>query len=530
MKIFIAFEGFCESFDISSDQTVQAIKLMIKDYFNIPLSEDKQGRQYLDLIYAGAILKDSWILADVGISVSSTIKCVVKEEDKPVLYIYNVVTQEKVPIEGSISLLATKVSLLKTLVTLKCGLPNSVYCFRTPEGREMYDCNTLNDYQLDIGSTLRLDVWDGWKEFLTGCLLGNKHIVQRFLSDEEPVLKYQKRVALYVAAFFGHLELTAWILKQGVSPYEAVGVHPYREWCQETHHPDITKCPVHAAAEAGQLIILKAFVNYSVLCLQCQNPEGKIPLNVCIKHKHKDCVQYLVTKMWSVVSYPNFSLPMKIYIKLKQWLLRAQNHIPTLKWFNQATVFRTRVGDTVIVDGFTKTKMTSKARIKAAGNKNYKLPNLTDQTPHEKNSCPLTVTKENQKLIKLKLPPLDEVNKLHNKLRLHQKKNIRKKSAQPRKDGSMDQNMCLAKVPLPSISSFRNLRPPFYYSTPNAKLLLNSSSDSFSEHHGRTPRDNAIYCLAIARDKAGAVISFVGPNICWRETRFHIIHRTLPQV
>ncbi|XP_007057503.2 protein ANKUB1 isoform X2 [Chelonia mydas] len=498
MRIFIAFEGFCESFDISSDQTVQAVKLMIKDYFHIPLSEDKKGRQYLELIYAGAILKDNWILADIGISVSSTIKCVVKEEDKPAFYVYNAVTQEKVPIKGSIYLLATKVSLLKTLVTLKCGFPNSVYCLRTPEGKEMYDCNTLNDYQLDIGTTLRLDVWDGWKEFLTGCLLGNKHTVQRFLSDEEPVLKYQKRVALYMAAFFGHLELTAWILKQGVKPNEAVGVHPYREWCQETHHPDVTKCPVHAAAEAGQLIILKAFVNYSVLCVECQNPEGQIPLNICIKHKHKDCVLYLVTKMWSVVSYPNFSLPMKIYIKLKQWLLRAQSHILTTKWLNQAIVFRTRVGDTVIVDGFTKPKMTSKARIEAAGNKDHKLPNLTDQTPHEKDSCSLTVTKGNQTVIKLRLPPLEDANKLPNIHRLHQKKSIRKKAAQPRKDESMDQNMCLAKVPLPPISSLRNSRPPFYYSTPNAQLLLNSSSECFSEHNGRTPRDNAIYCLAIA--------------------------------
>ncbi|KAF7243215.1 Protein ANKUB1 [Varanus komodoensis] len=78
MRIFVAFEGLCESFDISSENTVKEVKLMIKDYFHVPLSEDKQGRRYLELMYAGAVLKDSWVLADVGISVSSTIKCVVK--------------------------------------------------------------------------------------------------------------------------------------------------------------------------------------------------------------------------------------------------------------------------------------------------------------------------------------------------------------------------------------------------------------------------------------------------------------------
>ncbi|ETE61545.1 hypothetical protein L345_12702, partial [Ophiophagus hannah] len=71
-------DGLCESFDISSENTVQDVKLMIKDYFHVPLSEDKQGRRYLELIYAGAVLKDNWVLADVGITVSSSIKCVIK--------------------------------------------------------------------------------------------------------------------------------------------------------------------------------------------------------------------------------------------------------------------------------------------------------------------------------------------------------------------------------------------------------------------------------------------------------------------
>lgn len=43
---------------------------------------------------------------------------------------------------------------------------------------------------LSTGTTLRLDVWDGWKEFLMGCLLGQTLKVQRYLSNEGPVLKY----------------------------------------------------------------------------------------------------------------------------------------------------------------------------------------------------------------------------------------------------------------------------------------------------------------------------------------------------
>ncbi|XP_062987548.1 protein ANKUB1 [Elgaria multicarinata webbii] len=499
MRIFVAFEGLCESFDISSENTVKDVKLMIKDYFHVPLSEDKQGRRYLELMYAGAVLKDSWILADVGISVSSTIKCVVKEEDKPIFFVYNAVTHEKVPIMGRIYLLASKVSQLKTLVTLKCGFPNSIYCLRTPEGREMYDCNTLSDYQLDIGTTLRLDVWDGWKEFLTGCLLGNKPKVQCYLSKEDPVLKYQKRVALYMAAFFGHLQLLAWLLKQGARPTEPVGIHPYREWCHENDHPDVKKCPVHAAAEAGQLMMLKAFVNYSVLCLQCPNSTGQTPLQLCIQHRRKDCVLYLVTKIWSVVSYPNFSLSMKIYLKLKLWLLKAQSNIRMMKRRNQTAVFRTRVGDLVLVDGFTKPKMTSKGfystTVQDADSRGCRLPDLNKQFQHGQGICHLTVSKRYLKGTTVKLPPVLDANRRANIDRCQQKKNTRKKKVNCNNEEYMDQSMCLVRVPLPPNSV---LKPAYYYSIPNAKFLLNPSLESFSEHSGRTPRENAIYCLAIA--------------------------------
>lgn len=91
-------------------------------------------------MYAGAALKDSWSLADVGISLGSTLKCFVKEEDKPTLYVFNAMTQETMPMMENISLLGKKVSDLRTLVALSCGFPVSVFCLRTPKGLEMYDC------------------------------------------------------------------------------------------------------------------------------------------------------------------------------------------------------------------------------------------------------------------------------------------------------------------------------------------------------------------------------------------------------
>lgn len=70
---------------------------------------------------------------------------------------FNAVTQEKMLIMESISLLGKKVSELRMLLSLRCGFPVSVFCLRTPRGLEMFDCNTLRDYQTDIGTVFTLD-------------------------------------------------------------------------------------------------------------------------------------------------------------------------------------------------------------------------------------------------------------------------------------------------------------------------------------------------------------------------------------
>ncbi|XP_051032940.1 protein ANKUB1 [Phodopus roborovskii] len=499
MRIFVAFEGSFEAFDVSAHESVEAIKQMVKDHFHIPLSEDQQGRWYLELVYAGAALRNSWRLSDVGISFCSTLKCFLKKEDKPTLYVFNAVTQEMMPIMENVSILGKKVSELRMLVTLRCGFPMSVYCLRTPKGLEMYDCNTLRDYQTDIGTTLRLDVWDGWKEFLMGCLLGQKPKVQRYLSKEGPVLKYQKRVALYIAAFHGHTELTEWALKQGVQPHEAVGVHPYRAWCHEALHTDVSNCPIHAAAEAGQLLILKAFVNCSVLCLECKNAAGQTPLAIAAKHQHKACVLYLLSKMCSTVSFLKLSVPMRIYIKIKQWIVRAQSHRGHKSQLGRARVSGAKVGDTVVVDGFTKPKMTSKSWHKA-GDKSWqstlgKLPPCKQQS-HRKHVDSSVISQWDTRK-QITFPSLGNTN-MFSELQSHQQENQQNKTAAAGRKDKHIKNAYLPQVPLPAVSRVDHSHPLSHYTAPGADCLLRSFFTSFSEHSGRTPRENAIYCLAVA--------------------------------
>ncbi|XP_067851832.1 protein ANKUB1-like [Heptranchias perlo] len=490
MKIFIAFESFCEPFDILQEQTVLSVKLMIKHHFRLSLSDDKQGRRFLELTYAGAVLEDDWVLADVRITSCSTVKCLLKEEDKPLLYVFNALTRQTVPIMEKPQFLTATVAELKNLVSLKSGLPVSTFRLSTRGGTELYNCNKMDDYQLDLGSTLRLDIWDGWKEYLTGCLLGHKHIIQRYLSEEEHVAKFQQRVALHMAAYFGHLDLAGWMLKQGVRADQPVGIHPYREWCQETDHPNVNKCPVHAGAEAGQLLLLKALVNNNALCLECRNPQGQTPLKICIKHGHKDCVLYLITKVWSVVSFPGLSFPVRIYIKIKQWLYKVQGRVRSKK----TMTYKTRVGDTVLVDGFTEIKMTSRPKVKGARKDSRglrpTLPALTYRVPVKRHKpAPWDSKRQSRGSACLKLPAVE---------RKQWSQGEGAAGTVPKQKDDGDKNKWKVKVPLPPIRRDTNPRPQFFYSTPNAAGLLTSSLQSFSAHSGRTPRENAIYCLALA--------------------------------
>ncbi|XP_063772097.1 protein ANKUB1 [Pseudophryne corroboree] len=491
MKVFLSFDGLCEPFNILPGQTVKDAKQMIKDYFHIQLSDDKQGSRFLELRYAGGVLRDEWLLADTGITVCSTIKCSVKEEEKPALYVYNAVTMEKVQIMGNVHLLAETVSRLKSLVSLKCGFPVSVFCLKTLEGIEMYDCNTLSDYKLDLGATLRMDVWDGWTELLGACVLGHIQTVQSYLSKSKMILRYQQRVTLYIAAYLGHLELAEWLTKNGVRADEAVGVHPCREWCCETDHPDIGKCAIHAAAETGQLLLIKAFVAHNALCLECQNPLGQLPLKISTQHGHKDCVLYLIMKMWSVVSFPKINLPMSIYIKVKRWLFRAQKKMYKVKKWSLE--FSTCVGDPLFIDGFTESKMSSKGlhglyqdkwkKLKAPMSSSQKFVDAVVKS---------TMTLRNSTAKTPRFPSTKQTPENHFKKR-------RGVGCHSEDDNDIHKNNWKPQIPLPPISNISNNRPR-HLTTSYAASLFNSSLESYTKHSGRTPRQSAIYCLGIASE------------------------------
>ncbi|KAL2090237.1 hypothetical protein ACEWY4_014925 [Coilia grayii] len=506
MSVFIAFEGSYEPFHISHQETIRTIKQMVKEHFCMPHLDNQQSRHILELSYSGAILQDSWALADVGISSGSTLHCSLKEESKATMYVYNSVTRETLSLMGASIHLKSPVSRLRSVVSLQCGLPVSAFTLTTQSGTRLYDCNKLEDYVMEVGSTLRLETWNGWGEFLRACFRGHKQTVQHYLSEERPVYRFQQRVALYIAAFRGHLELASWLVERGEQAEEAVGVHPYREWCHETDHPEIAKSPVHVAAETGQLLILKLFTRSSVLTLSCRDTLGRDPIQIALKHRNRECVIHLVTKLWSVVSFSNFVLPMKIYVKIKGWIRRARRK-GVSESAGHGCPYRTRVGDTVLVDGFTFPKMPfnvsqgNPTRLWAPAVTSCVLPALTTDTSLSCPPHPPTSSASQNATVQLpQLHPPPATNNRREKKRVRKMEATRKefKEMPAATNSNQSGNTWRSRVPLPPVSRDSNPRPLFVYASPTSAQILSAPLESFSQHCGRSPRENAIYCLALA--------------------------------
>ncbi len=151
--------------------------------------------------------------------------------------------------------------------------------------------------------------------------------------------------------------MASWLIDSGVKAGDPVCVHPYRTWCYQTDHPDSLKCPTNAAVEAGQLPVLKLFVSNSIANLACCDPDGRNLLQITFRHRCRECVTYLVSKLYTTVNFPVCSLPMHIYLQIKMWMRKAQAR--------QRYPLEREFGDLVHVDGFPMQKASSNPRGRA---------------------------------------------------------------------------------------------------------------------------------------------------------------------
>ena len=74
-----------------------------------------------------------------------------QSEQRPVMHVFNAVTGEILPITGSEAVLHMSVARLKTVMSMQSGLPVSTFRLTMHTDVQLYDCNQLQDYAIEVG-------------------------------------------------------------------------------------------------------------------------------------------------------------------------------------------------------------------------------------------------------------------------------------------------------------------------------------------------------------------------------------------
>ncbi|XP_071116073.1 uncharacterized protein [Haliotis cracherodii] len=369
MLIFGLYEGDRVTLDVPTTCSVRELKQMIQGRLNIPMDVYRHDKKILVLTYAGADLGDDWMFSDLGIVPGTTVRIQLKEEVKPVLFINCSHNNETIHVVDTLTIGQTPVEELRSLAAKRSGLPVSIFRLTTTDGKEMYDGHRLEDYGVDTGHTIKLDNWDGWNEFLNLCALGFTPQVVAQIAPDDVIGRFQMKVALFVAAHCGNVDLARCMLRYGVRCDEPIGEHPQRQWCSNLSHIESLKSPVHEATEMGQLGALRMFVNHDITCLMAKDGNGLAPLNIALRKKVKNCASFILTKQWSKLTFKkDISLNLALYTKIKQWCDAAKEKV-FIKYGHSKSSLKRKlfttgplVGHGVSVDGFSASPMTGKPK------------------------------------------------------------------------------------------------------------------------------------------------------------------------
>jgi len=61
---------------------------------------------------------------------------------------------------------------LRAVVSRETGLPVGIFRLTNETGQEIFDCQILESYGLQLGCTVCLETWDGWNELIPAAVSG----------------------------------------------------------------------------------------------------------------------------------------------------------------------------------------------------------------------------------------------------------------------------------------------------------------------------------------------------------------------
>ena len=86
MKLFFSCQNYRFGLNVSQSDTVGTVMERLREKASILLNDKDHVR--LVPYYAGSYLQHEWPIMDIGIPQGSTIRCYLRQELKPSLYVY----------------------------------------------------------------------------------------------------------------------------------------------------------------------------------------------------------------------------------------------------------------------------------------------------------------------------------------------------------------------------------------------------------------------------------------------------------
>lgn len=376
MKITLLYRKKRTVVEIGESDTVGQLKSFFRYQYSLNLkSAGESENMILTILFAGSRLKDDWIISDIGILPGSVLQCYLQSRDKIFLRALCGFNKKIYDFTSPISVDETTVGDLKRMIQEMSGIPVTVMRLcKNPPSLEMYDDKTLDDYDIMIGDTINVDIWDGMGDFLLSAFAGDVTITMNALVNpaEDPALhKYQLRVALCIASFHGYLQLISQLLKSGARCDDPVGEHPARSWCSGSlHHPLSLQTPTHAAAQTGKITCLRLFIHHNPACILPRDGYGCTPTGVARKYGQRECFKLLITEQFRKQQYSGLSL--SVYAKVRKWCDRARDRvayyrsepgIPVLLATLDKTGHTAMVGAPIQMNGFGDSIQTSASKL-----------------------------------------------------------------------------------------------------------------------------------------------------------------------
>ncbi|XP_042568421.1 protein ANKUB1-like, partial [Cyprinus carpio] len=394
--------------------------------------------------------------------------CPTQEVSKAILHVFSAITKETLPIMGTVTLLRSFVSKLKSVVSLQLGIPVSSFRLSTGSHLHLYDCDLLSDYAVQAGKS---------------------HLQSRPITDTHTDIIQIKK---YVWTMDGML----WMVTHYHQTFKSV---PLSHRNSGKYKDNVSRDRL-IVVHSHLLLVLKLFVSSSIANLACCDPSGRNLLQIAIRHRRRECVTCLASKLYITVNFPGYSLPMYIYLQIKIWICRAQAR--------ERHLLGRKLGDLVHVDGFPMQKKSSNPRGWA----------LRGCIEVKESSCGFPVTSsfvgpscvchypaappsQSASVVLPQLHPPQAIKSTRQEQNITRNracggKNPREILPAENTNGSME-DWC-SKVPLPH--SFPDIRHRHFLISRSSKSdkILDVPQETFKLLNGRTLRENAIYCLAIA--------------------------------